>query len=64
MLSSWIIATHTKEGDNILDPFCGIGCTGAAALIWGRNFEGIEFNPSRSVIAENACDKLMQFLNR
>lgn len=64
MLASWIVATHTNEGDNILDPFCGIGCVGAAALIWGRNFEGIEFNPSRSVIAENSMDKIMQFLNR
>ena len=41
---NWIIVNYTKEGDTILDPFCGSGSTGVAALQMGRNFIGIELN--------------------
>ncbi len=38
MLSMFIIATHTKPGDRVLDPFCGFGSTGAACAIMGKVF--------------------------
>ena len=63
MLSSWIVNTHTKEGDTIIDPFCGIGCTGAAALINGRNFIGMEYNESRAAVCERALNQLMEIVN-
>ena len=49
--------------DHIIDPFCGIGCTGAAALINGRNFIGMEYNESRAAVCERALNQLMEIVN-
>ncbi|BAB60568.1 DNA adenine modification methylase [Thermoplasma volcanium GSS1] len=40
-----IILSSTKEGDLILDPFAGVGTTGVAASMLGRNFTLIEKDP-------------------
>lgn len=37
-----VILSSTNEGDVVLDPFCGSGSTGVAALKHGRYFVGIE----------------------
>ena len=58
MLSSWILHTHTNEGDRVLDPFCGFGSMGAACAIMKRDFTGVEMNPTRANIAQNAYDEL------
>lgn len=39
------IKLHSKPGDTILDPFCGSGSTGIAAVRMGRKFIGIELDP-------------------
>ena len=39
---SRIILASTKQGDKVLDPFCGSGTTGIAANLLERNFVGIE----------------------
>ena len=39
------IKAGTKPGDVVLDPFCGSGTTGEAALLLNRNFIGLELNP-------------------
>jgi len=52
MLSSWIVQTHSNEGDLILDPFCSWGSTVAAALVNKRDIIGVEANPGR---ADNAA---------
>ncbi len=39
------ILASTSEGDCVLDPFCGSGTTGVAALRHGRRFVGIERDP-------------------
>jgi DNA modification methylase len=39
------IKAGSKEGDTVLDPFCGSGTTGAVSMRLGRNFVGIELNP-------------------
>jgi len=39
-----IIKASTKEGDIILDPFCGSSTTGVAAILNGRGYVGIDNN--------------------
>lgn len=41
----------------VLDPFCGAGTTGVAAINNQRNFIGIELNPEYKAIAENRLTK-------
>ncbi len=40
------IISWSNPGDTILDPFCGSGTTGVAAVKTGRRFVGIEIEPS------------------
>lgn len=40
-----IILASSRPGDIILDPFCGSGTTGVAAVRHGRRFIGIELDP-------------------
>lgn len=42
----------TAEGDTILDPFMGSGTTGVACVQTGRNFIGMEIDPTYFAIAE------------
>ena len=42
----------TPKGGLILDPFCGSGSTGKAAVREGFNFTGIELDPEYAAIAE------------
>jgi DNA modification methylase len=49
------IKAGCKPGGMVLDPFCGTGTTGLAALDLGRRFTGIELNP---VFAALAAERL------
>jgi site-specific DNA-methyltransferase (adenine-specific) len=51
-LMRMIIEKFTNEGDTILDPFMGSGSTGIACVQTGRNFIGIEIDPTYFAIAE------------
>jgi hypothetical protein len=47
----WII--RATDAELIVDPFCGSGTTGVAALMEGRRFIGIETEDRYAAIAEN-----------
>lgn len=42
----------SNEGDMVLDPFMGSGSAGVASVKLGRNFTGIELNPTYYQIAQ------------
>jgi len=45
------IQAGCKPGGMVLDPFCGTGTTGVAALALARRFTGIELNPAFAALA-------------
>jgi site-specific DNA-methyltransferase (cytosine-N4-specific) len=45
------IQAGCKPGGLVLDPFCGTGTTGLAALSLGRRFAGIELSPAFAALA-------------
>lgn len=56
-LMRWCIKKlKLKPGATILDPFCGSGSTGVAAIREGFNFIGIEAVPAYSEIAKRRCE--------
>lgn len=44
-LAAWIIRYLAPPGGRVLDPFCGSGSTGVAALSEGRSFTGVDVQP-------------------
>ncbi|MEO9648840.1 MAG: site-specific DNA-methyltransferase [Roseobacter sp.] len=57
-LCRFLIRTYTHPGDTVLDSCMGSGTTGAAALLEGRNFIGIENDPVIFEIAESRLRSL------
>jgi hypothetical protein len=51
-LMRWLCRLVTPIGGTILDPFCGSGSTGCAAVLEGFDFVGIEMEPEYVAIAE------------
>lgn len=50
-LPTTCLLAGSRQGDVVLDTFCGSGTTGAAAIGNGRNFIGIELNPTYRELA-------------
>lgn len=50
-----LVRDFTDPGETILDPFCGSGTTGVAALRLGRHFLGAELDATHHA---TACDRL------
>ena len=53
------VQSATVRGDSILDPFCGTGSTGVAAVTLGRKFIGIEIEPKYFDIACKRIEKAL-----
>lgn len=51
-LPEFFIRLLSNAGDTVLDPFCGSGTTGEAALKLGRSFIGVEVNAEYVKIAK------------
>lgn len=56
-----LVAEYTNPGDTVLDPWMGGGSTGLACMITGRNFVGIEKNPTHYA---TACSRLEREINQ
>jgi site-specific DNA-methyltransferase (adenine-specific) len=50
-LMRWLVGLACPPAGLVLDPFCGSGSTGAAALLEGRRFLGIELDPGYARVA-------------
>jgi site-specific DNA-methyltransferase (adenine-specific) len=56
-LMATLIERYTQPGDLILDPYCGSGATGIAAVQTGRRFIGIEISDTYADIARERISK-------
>ena len=59
---TWLSDRCSMEGDTILDPFMGSGTTGVACVQTGRNFIGIEIDPTYFAIAEKRIKEAQEQL--
>jgi hypothetical protein len=57
-LMSYLITMGSREGDVVLDPFCGSGTTCMAAKMLRRNYIGIELDPGYREIALKRIDSV------
>jgi len=51
-LLEYLVITYSDTGDTVLDFTMGSGTTGVACVQTGRNFIGIEIDPTYYAIAE------------
>ena len=54
-LMSYLIRIYSPMGGQVLDPFCGSGTTGVAAIQEDRNFVGIDLSLEYTGIAQERC---------
>lgn len=55
-LMSYLIKIYSPSDSIVLDPFCGSGSTGVAALINGRDFVGIDMCEEYAKLSNQRCE--------
>lgn len=55
-----LVKLFSDPGDIILDPFCGSGTTGVAAVMQGRRFIGVEIDPKYAAVAHTTVADAVQ----
>ena len=55
-LAEHFIKIYTRRGDWVLDPFMGVGTTGDAAEMLGKNFYGFEVSRKFLTLAKKGLD--------
>jgi len=55
-LMQYLIKIYTPEGGTVLDPFCGSGSTGIAAMLEERNFLGVDLDSDYINIAQRRVE--------
>ncbi len=55
-LMAYLIKIYSPVDSIVLDPFCGSGSTGVAAIRENRNFVGIDLSADYTEIARERCD--------
>jgi len=55
-LMQYLIKLYTPEGGTVLDPFCGSGSTGIAAMLEERNFLGVDLDSDYINIAQRRVE--------
>jgi hypothetical protein len=63
-LMQWLCRMVTPRAGTVLDPFCGSGSTGIAALREGLDFVGIELVPDYAAIARRRIEEDAPLFNR
>ena len=57
-MAHWIIKSASKEGDVILDPFCGIGTVPLESDLLGRQGIGVDLNPYAFAVSRAKFDRV------
>jgi len=55
-----LVRFYTRPGDLVLDPFCGTGTTGVAAVTQGRRFIGIDVDPEALEVARQRLEEITE----
>jgi site-specific DNA-methyltransferase (adenine-specific) len=55
-----LVALCSKQGDRVLDPFCGSGTTGVACVLLGRDFTGIDLDQSYIQLTRKRMAKALE----
>lgn len=56
-LAHWLVKSSSKQGDVVLDPFCGIGTVCLEGDLLGRKTIGVDLNPYAALIAKAKFDR-------
>jgi DNA modification methylase len=63
-LMAWLIKIYSPINTTVLDPFCGSGTTGVAAIQLGRDFLGIDMTEKYVNLSNQRCEQAEQLVQK